>query len=455
MTNIKNKYFTKILNILLISIFVISINTIIEAKYIIQNEFYIANLNIDRTKPKIELISITNTNTGYESYANKTHTIKVTVKITDKNLKDIFCDKEHVKVKIDDNYINIENIEFKKTKDSQEEKVYEIKLQNIEENGKLKIEFIEGTVIDVAELKNNKIEFDTSIEIDNILPDGKLVENKISDGKVNAIINFNENIRNLEGWKFSEDKLKAEKEFTNNISYQLPIIDYAGNKSIVEISITQATYINIIYASHNSEVGWTFGYGNYDIAGSKAIIENPIYKTEALAFNISGNIEADFVQAKTYIYTHWGEGSVGRCFTSGTLYNYGYNPNNGTYKSMNSNDLVTIGNKKYFQFGGSAMNAYSNTDINGNGPISKEINLQYPYGICGINVKLKDYSEFSVVYQILIDGVGWISATSDGKESIYSKVKPMSAFRIALIPKTEKQYVLNTWNKDVGTFNLK
>ena len=55
----------------------------------------------------------------------------------------------------------------------------------------------------------------------------------------------------------------------------MPIEDYAGNKTIVNVDITQATYINIVYASHNSNVGWTFGYGNYDIAGSQAIKENP------------------------------------------------------------------------------------------------------------------------------------------------------------------------------------
>ena len=82
--------------------FIISISTTIHAKYIFQNEFYIANLNIDRTKPKIELVNITNNNTGYESYANNRHTITIKVKITDKNLKDVIKDKDHVKININD-----------------------------------------------------------------------------------------------------------------------------------------------------------------------------------------------------------------------------------------------------------------------------------------------------------------------------------------------------------------
>ena len=69
-------------------------------------------------------------------------------------------------------------------------------------------------------------------------------------------------------------------------------------------------------------------------------------------------------------------------------------------------------------------------------------------------MKLKDYSYFSIVYQVLVNNVGWINTCSDGQECMYDKTKPISAFRIALIPKSEKQYIIDTWNKDVGTLNL-
>lgn len=437
------------------SIFIISISTIIHAKYIFYNEFYIANLNIDRTKPKIELVNITNNNTGYESYANNTNTIKIKVKVTDKNLKDVSLDKDHIKIKINDEYVNNVNIKSNKIEDISDGGIYQIELSNLEGNGNLKVDILEGAIVDNGDLKNELLEINTNITIDNVAPKGYFTETQISGGRVNAVINLSEKIKEFEGWKFSADKLKAEKEFTNNISYELPIVDFAGNKSIVKINITKATYINIIYASHNSQVGWSLGYGNYDVAGKDAIVKNPIYKTEALAFNISGNVDADFVQAKSYIYTYWGEGSYGRCTTSGILYNYGYNPLDGSYKSMKSTDLVTIENKKYFQFGGGGINGYLNTDVNGRNPMPASIADQYKYGISGIQLKLKDYSQFSVVYQILIDKVGWIKTCSDGQECMYAKDKPMSAFRIALVPKTEKQYVINTWDKDVGTFNLK
>lgn len=450
--DIKNK----LVNILYIAIcYILLINTVVNAKYIMNKQFYIANIDIDRTKPKIELLDINNTNIGYENYANKTHIITARIKITDKNLKQVFCDKEHIRVKINNEYVKLDNMEFIKEKDLKEEKIYQIKLKNIEGNGKLKIEIIEGTAIDTSELKNDKVEIDTDIIIDNVAPDGSFKEELVEQGKVNGIINLSENIRELEGWKLSTDKLEATREFSNNISYELPIIDYAGNKSIINIDITKATYINLTYASHNSEIGWTFGHGNYDIAGDTAVTENVKFKTESIAFRFEGNVDADFMQVNSYIYTHWGEGSLARCTTSKMLYNYGYNPDKGKYKSMNSNDLVTIENKKYFQFGGGGINFANNTDINGNNPISAEIAEQFRYGICGLNIKLKDYSHFSIVYQILVDGVGWINACSDGQECMYSKNRPMTAFRISLIPKTEKQYVLDTWNKDVGTYNIK
>lgn len=437
------------------SIFIISISTIIHAKYIFYNEFYIANLNIDRTKPKIELVNITNNNTGYESYANKTHTITIKVKVADKNLKDVSLDKDHVKIKINDSYVNNISIKSNKIENISDVVIYQIELSNLEGNGNLKVDILEGAAVDKGDLKNELLEINTNITIDNVAPKGNFTETKISDGKVKVVIDLSEKIKEFDGWKFSADKLKAEKEFTNNISYELPIADYAGNKAIIKVDVTKATYINIVYASHNSVVGWSLGYGNYDVAGKDAIAQNPIYKTEALAFNISGNVDADFVQAKSYIYTYWGEGSYARCTTSGILYNYGYNPLDGSYKSMKSSDLVTIGDKKYFQLGGGGINGYLSTDINGKNPMSESIAMQYKYGISGIQLKLKDYSQFSVVYQILIDKVGWIKTCSDGQECMYAKDKPMSAFRIALVPKTEKQYVINTWNKDVGTFKVK
>ena len=422
-----------------------------------ENTIDVAKMNIDRTKPKIELIEIQNTNTNYPKYANKTHTISFKIKITEKNIGQNNIVKDFFEFKLDGKNIDIVNGNFsiKEIESTNEGKIYKIDIKGISGNGKLSMQIKEGAIIDKGGLKSESQNIDTGITIDNIAPVGKFKETKIQDGKVNGEITLNENIRKIDGWSFKENNSKTTKEFTNNISYQLPITDYAGNTSNVDINITQATYINVVYASHNSCIGWSFGYGNYDIAGKDAIKVNPVYRTEALAFNITGNIDKDFVQANTYIYTYWGEGSKGKCTTSGLIYNYGYNPGKNLFKSMNSSDLVTINSKKYFQFGGSGINGYLNTDANSQNPIPGEVANKYKYGISGITMKLKDYSQYSIIYQILVNGAGWVKTASDGSECTYNHNTPMSAFRIALVPKTEKQYVINQWNKDVGTYNMK
>lgn len=414
-------------------------------------------MNIDRTKPKIELIEIQNTNTNYPKYANKTHTISFKIKVTEKKIKENNFVKDFFGFKLDENNINIaeDNFSIKEIESTNEGKIYKIDIKGIIGNGKLSMQIKEGAIIDKGGLKSESQNIQTGITIDNTAPVGKFKEVKIQDGKVNGEIILSENIRKIDGWSFKDNNLKITKEFTNNISYQLPITDYAGNTSNVDINITQATYINVVYASHNSCIGWSFGYGNYDVAGKDAIKVNPVYRTEALAFNISGNVDKDFVQANTYIYTYWGEGSKGKCTTSGLIYNYGYNPGKNAFKSMNSNDLITINSKKYFQFGGSGINGYLNTDANSQNPIPGEVANKYKYGISGITMKLKDYSQYSIIYQILVNGAGWVKTASDGSECTYNHNTPMSAFRIALVPKTEKQYVINQWNKDVGTFNMK
>lgn len=446
------KYIKNKIIILFFIIFIIGSGTIVNAKYEMDKEFCAINLAIDRQRPIIEVLDIQNSNINYEGYANKTHTISVKVKITEKYIKNIYLDKEHIKVKIAGQEIKNVPIDIKEIQTVQDGKIYQINLKELLGDGELELQILEGSIVDTSELKNELKEIKTNIMIDNTAPEVKLIENKIDGGKVNAVIQGNEMIRGLEGWNFPENKQQLEKIFTNNISYELPIQDYAGNQTNFSVNITQATFINIEYASHNSNIGWTYGYGNYDIAGSKAVKEDLKFKTEAIAFRITGNVDDDFVQANSYVYTHWGEGSKARCTSSNLIYNYGYNPGKRIYKSMASNDLVTIKDKQYFQLGGAGVNAINYTDINGNNPITAD--SVYKYGICGIDMKLKDYSQFSIVYQVLVSGVGWIEASANGQECMYSKKSPISAFRIALVPNSEKQYVINTWNKDVGTYNV-
>lgn len=166
MKKIKNKILIKISIILSVYLILTSYFNIIYAKYVFQNEFFIANINIDRTKPNIEFIGIDSIKPS-SSNEQKTYEVSMKTKFTDQNFKNIFLDKEHIKVKQDGEYISNFDIEFNKIEDKKNEKTYEIKLKNLEVNEKFKIEIVEGTLIDEGGLENELFEVDVYLEIDN------------------------------------------------------------------------------------------------------------------------------------------------------------------------------------------------------------------------------------------------------------------------------------------------
>lgn len=432
----------------------LSVQTYVSGKYIFNYEIEVADLNIDRTKPILEIISISNTNASYKNYANKTHTITLRIKFIEKNIGNDQLEKDEILICVGANPQKNYNISIEEIEKKSDSITYDIKLSNLTSNGKLTIYIEEGAITDTAGWKSENKIIDTNIEIDNIAPEGEFSTEKIANGKIKGIIQANEGIRKIEGWELLENNKTITKEFTNNLFYKIKITDYAENSSEVEVNIVEATNIILSCAAHNSEVGWSYGYSNYDIVGKEAIKRNPIYKVEALAFSFQGNIDKDFIKVRAYDYNYWGEGSYARCSLTNKKYKYGYNPSETSWETMNSEDLVTLKQKQYIELGGGGANQVNKRDVNGENPISQDTEGKYYYGISGINMKLKDESYYSIIYQILIDGVGWIKPTSDGKECAYRHDKTFSAFRMALIPKTEKEYLMDMWNKDVGTFNM-
>ena len=162
-----------------------------------ENTIDVAKMNIDRTKPKIELIEIQNTNTNYPKYANKTHTISFKIKITEKNIGQNNIVKDFFGFKLDGKNIDIVNgnLSIKEIESTNEGKIYKIDIKGISGNGKLSMQIKEGAIIDKGGLKSESQNIDTGITIDNIAPVGKFKETKIQDGKVNGEITLNENIR--------------------------------------------------------------------------------------------------------------------------------------------------------------------------------------------------------------------------------------------------------------------
>lgn len=152
---------------LIVSMLIISISSTIQAKYIFQYQFDVAKLNIDRTKPKIELLSIENSNTTEKEHANKTDIITIKIKITDKNLKDIFLNKDYLNIKINGEDVDYASIKVDKIEDISDGGIYQIELTNLEGNGVLKVDILEGTAVDTGELESEEFEIYTSVLIDN------------------------------------------------------------------------------------------------------------------------------------------------------------------------------------------------------------------------------------------------------------------------------------------------
>ena len=124
---------------MVINFIIILISGEIQAKYLLEYEFDIANLNIDRTKPKIELLEITNSSAKNKEIANKDDIVKVKIKITDKNLKDIFLNEEYLNVNVDDEIVKDSSIKIYKLENISDGEIYQIELKKIEGNGFLKL----------------------------------------------------------------------------------------------------------------------------------------------------------------------------------------------------------------------------------------------------------------------------------------------------------------------------
>ena len=292
---------------------------------------------------------------------------------------------------------------------------------------------------------------ETGLIIDNKAPEGDMIQEVIGDGKVLATIWAEEDIQEIDGWTIIDSR-QYTKIFPSKIIYDLDVIDFAGNVGKIEIDINQARNIILTYGAHHSEVGWTFKNTNYTLVGKDALKENPNFKIESLVFNISGNIEKDFVQAQGFVYDYWKD-SQARCTETKLLYKYGYNPSKDVWNSMNSSTLATIKLTKYFQIGGAGLNSTLTADINGK-YLPGDLQGKYLYGISGIRFKLKSYKDYSIVYQIFVNGYGWNKTCKNEEWAMQAFDKPMGAMRMAITPNSEVDKIIETWDKDFETNNM-
>ena len=138
------------------------------SKYIFNDAFTVAKIQIDK-KPTIEILGISNTNTGYEKYANSTHVVAFRVKITEKNIAINHFNRDTIQIFINDTLV-VPSIHIFLLSDNQGEIIYDVMLSKLTGNGNLSIVFPEGMIEDTFGQKNSYQKFDTGILIDNIAP---------------------------------------------------------------------------------------------------------------------------------------------------------------------------------------------------------------------------------------------------------------------------------------------
>ena len=411
------------------------------AKYQFENSFLVAKLQLDNTPPKIKLISYSNTNNPYPKYANKTHTITARIQIIEDNISEINLDDEHIDIKVNNQIVDAKLKEVSCI--SEKEHIYDIKITNIYGDGKLSISFLRNTAIDTSLQTNISTTFSLDIMIDNTAPVTIFSENLIEDNFSKATIKVNEGIQPVNGWELSSDNMTLSRNFANPIEYELPVKDFAQNSGSAFVSIKKASNIIIEYSAYDAGTNDTYVVSAGEIAGEQVINSNSICKTEALFIRTSGDINPSALKGRAFLYTYYGEGSSNSCKLTEYRYYYGYNPQNG-WRTVNKDyySYISLTGAGFTEFGGTGVNYSSSSPDR----IPPEIAKKYPFGLSGIALSLDDYSEYSVVYQIYVLGVGWLPCKYNGQETMYRYDKPMSAIRINIVPNSQRQYLIDYWN---------
>ena len=142
----------------------IFIQNFVNAKYVFEYTIEAINLDIDRTKPIIEIVDIENTNLDYEKYANKTHNIIVKIKIIEKNMSNDVLENDEINVLVGNEIAKDYKLEIITKEKAEDYIIYDLKFSNLLGNGNLNINIIEGAIIDASGLKNEPKLVDTKIQ---------------------------------------------------------------------------------------------------------------------------------------------------------------------------------------------------------------------------------------------------------------------------------------------------
>ena len=144
--------------LLIFILIILGIQNIVYGKYVNERVFKIGEINIDRNPPKIELISIENSNQQYPGYASKLHEISIKIKIIEKNIKNISITKENISLILGEELIDDYNITINEVENGEGYKIYKININNILGDGELKFKIKQGSIIDKSNNVSEKLQ---------------------------------------------------------------------------------------------------------------------------------------------------------------------------------------------------------------------------------------------------------------------------------------------------------
>lgn len=344
---------------------VIGIGNVVYGKYITNSIFTIAKVNVESKPPEIKFMGVTNSNTGYEAYANKTHILNVKLKVIEQNIKTNNFNKNYIEILVNGVAQNVGVFEIQELERKDDYIVYNLKLSGIDGNGDLSIRINKGAIIDKYGNQNISTRFVLNITIDNIPPESNAKEEKLQNGKSKVTISSNEKLRPVNAWSLGSNKDTLIKEFPAITNYDLPIIDYAENTSKASVKVENATYITLGFGavSVKNNRATIDMINNKCIVGEDRMKNNPICKTEMITFYKKGEIEDDFLQMKAYSYTYWGKNieAIGMSFEN--RFYYGYNPSENSYASIKSGPNVNLNGNKNLILGGDGVNLANNDGL--------------------------------------------------------------------------------------------
>lgn len=294
------------------------------AKYTIEDIFIIAKLDIDRCKPDIELIDLISSNSNYPTYANKTHIITGHLKITEKNIIKNNLSANSLKILVGNHSITPTFKNFSLISQNLNTKIYEFSFTNTINDGPLTIVIPKGIVEDKSGLINDQKNFSTNIFIDNTPPNATFLETPSSNNKAKIQITSDEAIQPMEGWTNSSNHLTLEKEFSNPITYALPLTDFAQNSSELLITIKNASNILLEYGTFDDYSYQTL-VSSGEISSPKTISSHSICTTESIFIRFASNFNPNFLQAKSYVHTYWGNGAQIICPYTELICHHGFN----------------------------------------------------------------------------------------------------------------------------------